>query len=434
MNVIFAGRLISAALLLLSLQLHAAEPLIVRTAISPESDVWVGQQVRLQLDLLALDGWAESSRLPHFEVDGAYLLRVESQGTRLSETLAGLSYSGQRYEWLLYPRRAGKIRIPPARLEARVKSFGADGGTEAASWTTPELTLEARLPPGAEHLQEGLISTTEMTFTQSWEPTQTTLRAGDGLRRTVSFRAAAIPAMAFTPMEAESLPHVAVYRGEPAVEDVVNRGVLEYGRRIESITYVPARAGEYRLPDISLSWWDIGSKQLRSENLPGITLSVTSASGADAGAPGDVLAGWKWLLAATALLTALYFTTRRWLLPRWRELRAARGDSEAAWFRRFVKIARRGSATETMAALMQWLDRLRLPQRPASLQHFMQQYGDVPGRAHSERFTEAFLGSGADWNAAELVKAMRRARRALHARQQADRDARQRHALRPLNP
>ena len=155
MNAIFARRLLSIALLFLCLQPHAAEPLIVRTAISPESDVWVGQQVRLQLDLLALDAWAESSRLPHFEVDGAYLLRVESQGARLSETLEGRSYSGQRYEWLLYPQRAGKIRISPAQLEARVKNFGAEGAAEVVSRATPELSFTARLPAGAEHLQGG---------------------------------------------------------------------------------------------------------------------------------------------------------------------------------------------------------------------------------------------------------------------------------------
>lgn len=434
MNETLARWLLSIALLFLPVQLRATEPLIVRLAISPDSGVWVGQQLLLQLDLLALDGWAESSRLPHFEVDGAYLLRVESQGTRLSETLDGNSYSGQRYEWLLYPQRAGEIRIPPARFEARVKNFGADGGAEGTTWATPELSFEASMPPGAEHMDGGVISTTEMTITQSWEPPQTEVRAGDGVRRTVSFRAAAVTAMAFAPLQADSLPHVAVYLDEPAVEDVVDRGRLEYGKRIESVTYVPARAGEYRLPDISLSWWDIGSKQLRTESLPGITISVTPASGGAASDPAVGLPGWKWLLAAIALVAALYYTVRRWLLPRWREFRAASGGSEIAWFRHFVKTARRGSATETMVALMQWLDRLRLPRRPARLRHFMQQYGDAPGRAQSERFTEVFLHGDGDWNTAELVRAVRRARRAFHSRQRADKDARQRHGLRPLNP
>ena len=176
--------------------------------------------------------------------------------------------------------------------------------------------------------------------------------------------------------------HVAVYQEEPAVEDVINRGQLEYGKRIETITYVPARAGEYQLPDIGVSWWDIGSKQLRTENLPGISIAVTAAARAAAGAPAEMVAGWKWLLAAIALLTALYYAARRWLLPRWRKLRAAREDGESAWFRRFVKRARRGSAAETMAALIQWLDRLRLQQRPASLRHFMRGSGPIATRGN----------------------------------------------------
>ncbi|MEN8213736.1 MAG: hypothetical protein ABFR19_05170, partial [Pseudomonadota bacterium] len=69
--------------LLLPLRAFAAEQVVIRTKVIPDSSIWVGQQVVLQLDILALDGWADSKRLPDFSVDGAYILRVESQGTRL---------------------------------------------------------------------------------------------------------------------------------------------------------------------------------------------------------------------------------------------------------------------------------------------------------------------------------------------------------------
>ena len=150
--------------------------------------------------------------------------------------------------------------------------------------------------------------------------------------------------------------HVAVYQEEPAVEDVINRGQLEYGKRIETITYVPARAGEYQLPDIGVSWWDIGSKQLRTENLPGISIAVTA-------------------LAAAAMAEIARCQRRRrvCLLP-------AFCEESPPWQRR-----RDHGGADTVA---RQAASAAAPRQPA----------------------------------------------ALHARQRADRDARQRRALRRLNP
>lgn len=425
--------------LLLSLAAHAEDPVIVRTSITPDSSIWVGQQVVLRLDVLALDGWADSKRLPEFDVPGAYLLRVESQGTRLSETISGGSYSGQRHEWLLFPQRGDEFRIPPTEIEIKIKLFGADTNEQSVSLKTAALGFTVDTPPGAEHIS-GLISTTELTATQSWEPGDAKLRAGDGVRRTISFKAANVSGMAFTPLQPETVANLAIYPGEPDVADEINRGTLDYGKRVETFTYVPTKAGEYEIPDIAISWWDIKQKKLHQETLEGISLSVSKApagsgsGAADSTAPGRYL-NWIYLLPLAAVLIALVLLWQRRLFPAWKRHQAEQDNSESAWFKHFTETALKGELDETMAALMKWLDQLQLAERPARLRLFMEEFGDDPGRRQTENFMMTFNEQNEDgWNARELISAIEAARSDYLEHQKAGIEQHHRSRLQPLNP
>ena len=426
-------------ILLLPLQAHAEDPVIVRIAITPDSNIWVGQQVTLQLDTLALDGWADSRRLPEFDVPGAYLLRVESQGTRLSETISGDSYTGQRYEWLLFPQRGGDFKIQQTELEVKVKTFGAETSEQGISLKTAALEFTVDVPPGAEQIQ-GVISTTELTAIQSWEPDQSTLRAGDGIKRTISFKAANVSGMAFAPLKPETVANLAIYPGEPDVADEINRGTLEYGKRVETFTYVPARAGEYQIPAITISWWDIKHQKLHTETLEGVVLSVDRV--ADGSGDGSVVvidAGrrlhWSYLALLAVALIALLLLSKLLLYPAWKKRKAARVNSEATGFKHFVAIARKGELDDTMVALMQWLDRLQLMQRPARLGQFIEEFGDDPGRRQTRNFITAFSENNDDgWNAGELVTAMEAARSNYLGYLQAGVEHSHNRRLQPLNP
>ncbi len=426
-------------ILLLPVQAHAEDPVIVRTAITPDSNIWVGQQVVLQLDILALDGWADSRRLPEFDVSGAYLLRVETQGTRLSETISGGSYSGQRHEWLLFPQRGGEFNIPPTEIEAVVKTFGAETGNQHVSLKTVALDFAVDVPPGAEQI-EGVISTTELKATQNWEPDQFTLRAGDGIKRTISFRAANVSGMAFTPLKHETVANLAIYPGEPDVADEINRGTLDYGKRVETFTYVPAKAGEYQIPDITISWWNIKRHKLHTQKLEGATLTVTKAlKESGSGDAVSIDAGrnlnWTYLLLLSIALIALLFLWKRRLYPAWKRHQTVRENSEPAWFKRFTKTSRKEELDETMAALMQWLDQLQLAEHPARLRHFMQEFGDEPGRRQTQNFIAAFSeNNDDDWNAGELITAIEAARSNYLGRLQAGVGHSHNRCLQPLNP
>ena len=402
----------------------ADDSLLLRLALDPPKGLLVGQQARLNLDLLAPNGWASLATPPRLELPGAWLMRVETQGTRLSETLAGTDYSGQRYQWLLFPQRAGEFTLAPLPLKVSVKTFADGGNEQQQTLTTEALRFNAVSPPGTENIS-GLITTTALSASQQWQPDSDTLTLGDGIRRQISMRADGIAGMAFAPLQYPALDGVGIYPGEPQLQDRVNRDTLDSGERTETVSYVPEHPGSYTLPDITLRWWDPETQQLRKQILRGRTLSVSagpahagagSAAGSRAGSGrAPDLALLLALLSGGAAL--LFWGWRRYGQPRWAQRQQRRARSEAALFQRFVDAANSADPSATINALMHWLDRIEPTQasgqtgHPARLEPFLIQFGGSDDLDVIDQLLRALnKGNNARWQAAKLIATMCSAR------------------------
>jgi len=366
----------------------AAEEIVLRTAATP-GEAWVGQKVVLHVDVLAKDGWAQLKKVTDVEVEGAYLLRLESQGTRLSEMIDGDSYTGQRYEFMLFAQRDGKITVPPALVDVEIRTWGADGGTRIERMSLPLVEFVARTPPGAEGIR-GLISTSNLTASQDWDPETESPVVGDAIKRRITLRAEDISGMAFAPMLHNETEDLGIYLGEPTVEDRFARGDLT-GTRVETVTYVIERAGDFELPGVELSWWNIESQELQHIVLPGLTLQV--AGGPAVASQANERSSRSALIALLVVVVVLLVLGGR-VVVAWRQ---ARNETEAAFFRRIRHSARSGDQDALLSDTMRWLDRINDDSQAARLDLFLQKYGNSPALEsvpdRSEPDTMEFLSS-----------------------------------------
>jgi len=369
----------------------AAEEIVLRTAVTPE-EAWVGQKVVMHVDVLAKDGWAQLRKVTDAEVDGAYLLRLESQGTRLSETIDGDSYTGQRYDFMLFAQRDGKVTIPPVPVDVEIKTWGADGSARIERMSLPLVEFVVRTPPGAEGIR-GLISTSNLTASQSWDPETESPVVGDAIKRRVTLSADDVSGMAFAPTLHNETENLGIYPGEPTVEDKFARGELT-GTRVETVTYVVERAGDFELPSVELSWWNIETEELQHIVLPGLTLQVIG--GPTVASQPNERPTWSTLISLFVVVVAPLIFGRR-LLARWTAWRRARNETEAAYFRRIRRSARSGDQNAVLSDTMRWLDRINDASQAARLDLFMQKYGDSRAREavadQSESGTMAFVSS-----------------------------------------
>lgn len=213
-----------------------ADDVLVRTKIAPEDSVATGERVVLKVDVLGKDSWARLPSIPTIEVSGAITYVPPSQSVRLSETIDGESYTGQRYEWWVYPRRSGELTIPAIDLSIEQKVFGSDSDPSLIGKKSKELKLDVTLPEGAGGKEE-LLVTSSLKTNQQWSGQPERLMVGDGVTRTITRTAAGVPSLMIPPLEFDDADGVRLYVKEPKTENRINRGELS-STRTDTVTYV----------------------------------------------------------------------------------------------------------------------------------------------------------------------------------------------------
>ena len=222
--------------------------------------------------------------------------------------------------------------------------------------------------------------------------------------------------MAFPPVQHPEIEGVAIYPGQPSVADETDRGSLR-GQREESVTYVFEQPGTVVLPDIVLSWWNIGAERLERIELPGLEIEVVGAIGVEAtdSEPLSKPPPQQRDLTRTVLLVvfiaALGLWSSAWLVRRYRAWWAARQESEPAYFRRVGAAIRGGDPKSITAAVMRWLDRLDPGARPARLDLFLRHHGDEATRSAAASLTRSLATGESSSDRGTFARGLKKARR-----------------------
>ncbi len=69
---------------------------------------------------------------------------------------------------------------------------------------------------------------------------------------------------------------MSLYQNDPVIDDKNNRGDLT-GKRTDSATYVCERVGDFEMPALVITWWDIKREVLKRETLSSVTVTVNAA-------------------------------------------------------------------------------------------------------------------------------------------------------------
>jgi len=438
---------------------HAAEPM-ARVHVDAKQPVLVGQQIRIEVEIVAPNFFTSAPPFPPMQMPGAIVTMPDESGQNFVDVIDGQTFAGIRKTYIFAAQQAGDFMLPPVR--SAFTYSGDDGKPRQGEVTMPQTRITAVLPAGAAQAQgQGAAAqqpVARITITQSFDRSVDArsehLHAGDAVVRTLDTYAEMTQAMMIPPPHIEAPDGVRVFSADPKLSDVTkDREGFLGGRRIDRVTYVFEKPGTYKLPAIDIAWFDAGTGKSQKAEAPAVTITVDARQGSDAIAPeaAPVLGAdeggppgfwrrvaWKrWLGGGVAALLVagllLRWLTRRW--PDWKANRQARqarmNVSEPVLFEAVAQGCRAGDPTRTYAALLRWSKAhlgCTATVWSASLKD------DELGRELRELETRLYGGNApaSPWNGGALLNALQRARsrwlamRSSHAQSGG--------ALQPLNP
>jgi hypothetical protein len=361
---------------LLQAQTGGTQP-ILRAKVVPADKVIVGQPVRLVVEVLVPNYFTGAPNFPPFELDGAIVTLSDDRPEHFNEQINGITFAGIRRFYLIYAEQPGKFVIPSVTISVPYASKPPE--TTKANLNLPALTFTAALPVGATAGAKGLdyfLPTTQLTIRQQWSAPLSHLRVGDSLSRTVVVTAQKMQAMLIPPLELSAPEGVRVYPKNPEVEGKKSPiGEFLAGVRTERASYVFTRAGDYTLPAVEISWWDLTAQKMKTSKLPAVEIQVNGADSYVSELPPEPPQGpaptsrnnlrdylpvaLKAALALLLLAVVVFLVYRLGppLLGRITAARHRRQESEPAYWRRLNQALHRNDASHSYALLLAWIRR-----------------------------------------------------------------------------
>lgn len=346
---------------------------------------------------------------------------------------ARATHGGVRYDlyvrhYVLFPLRAGELRLSPPVFEGLVNlrpgpltPFGRPLPT--AAMRTFYATLEERiiqvLPPPAGVDARTWLPASQITLRETLEPDQDSYLPGQPLTRVVELSADDQLHAQLPPLQVAEPEGVKTYVDEEGETFEDGRGVA--AKRTTRWSYIPAQGGDLVLPEIRVPWWDVSHARARIAVIPSRTVTIAGAGAAapapraraapapDAAAPAPRAAPTvaPALLAAFAVLGWLV-TVLAWRVSRRRMQVAAAsagGETRRSVRARLQAALRDGDPAAVRAALMRWA-RVRWPEVR------LNGLGELAARSGPALRTElgcldrALYGRGCAWDARALAAAL----------------------------
>ncbi|MFL9867370.1 hypothetical protein PQR67_24610 [Paraburkholderia fungorum] len=345
---------------------------LVRAHLEPAGPVVAGSEVKLVVDLLTTAWFTEAPNWPLFTVADAIVSLPDEQADNLSEDIDGVRWFGVSRAYRIAPQAGKTYDIPPFAI-----TVYPGGMTTSVQLMTPALKLVATLPPGAQGMTV-FFPTTKLTVTQKIEPSTQQLRIGDSITRTITQSAAGTESMLIPPVSLGEVDGLKRYARSPTTRNVVQDRVgLVAGERIDSVTYIADHSGRFKLPPVTIEWWNTKTQKKETIELPGVMFSASSAHEKPLfEIPADVMSQGLshriivihsgQLIAGCAIALGLFLVVwarggivlfLRRAKHRLSDARKRWLESDAVMWRRLCAVARKGEWRLTIPALYGWMDR-----------------------------------------------------------------------------
>jgi hypothetical protein len=345
---------------------------LVRAHLEPAGPVVAGSEVKLVVDLLTTTWFTEAPNWPLFTVADAIVSLPDEQADNLSEDIDGVRWFGVSRAYRIAPQAGKTYDIPPFAITVY------PGGTTApVQVMTPALKLVATVPPGAQDMAV-FFPTTKLTATQKIEPSKQQLRVGDSITRTITQSAEGTESMLIPPANLGEVDGLKRYVKPSTTRNIVQDRVgLVAGERIDSVTYIADHNGRFKLPPVTIEWWNTKTQKKETIALPGVTFSASTAREKPLfDIPADVMSQGiphriivihsRQLIAGCAIVLGLLVVAwaRGRIVMLLRRAKRRLGDARKRWlesdtvaWRTLCAVARKGEWRRTVPALYRWMDR-----------------------------------------------------------------------------
>jgi hypothetical protein len=131
------------------------------------------------------------------------------------------------------------------------------------------------IPPGVAGSY--WLPATRLELREEWQSDLDDLVAGEPITRSLTLVADGLTAAQLPELAMQQIDGIKQYPDQPGLQNGRSSNGIT-GKREQKVALIPGAEGTYRVPEISLPWWNLESGKLETATLPARELSVAGAT------------------------------------------------------------------------------------------------------------------------------------------------------------
>ncbi|MDG4813549.1 BatD family protein [Hydrogenovibrio sp. 3SP14C1] len=188
------------------------------------------------------------------------------------KNVSGRLYDVYEWTWAFYPQKSGKMVIPPQSFNGRIQYRGQ---LKSVKDQTQPIELNILPKPTSYPKNTAWLPAKEITLTDDLQ-TQTSVRVGDSITRTLSLKAEGLLASQLPDFQFKDQAAFHIYPDQADNNNQkTEQGMLS--QKHQKIAIVPTQEGSMTLPEITLTWWNTQTQKQETQTLPEKTITVLPA-------------------------------------------------------------------------------------------------------------------------------------------------------------
>lgn len=264
----------------------ASEPLAVSVVVEP-TDVYAEQQFILKVQLVVTQNLSDLGG-SQLSIDGGDIRPLGQQTYQQVDN--GIATQVVELRYAVFPQQPGTLTIPALRYTGVIggrrsvfDSFGMRG--EQVIARSQPVSIEVK--PRQQKTGSEWLPASNLSLQATWSSDISQLSVGQPVTRTITMTAEHQRSELIPPLTTSSnIGDFKSYQDQPQLNDeVTEQGII--GTRIESQAIVASKAGELRLPEVRVPWWNTQSEQWEEAVLAEQVLMIAADSTVDINAGED---------------------------------------------------------------------------------------------------------------------------------------------------
>jgi len=227
-------------------------------------------------------------------LSGYELSKLETEGVetvieKLGEDTSFQTTKGNRpflvieRHYALFPQKNGKLHIQAVLAQANLRGnrssmFDPFRNRQQLKRARSEAINIDVLPVAKNYSAQQWLPAKEIQLVEEWSEQAPTFVVGKPITRTLTLLADGLTAAQLPEISLPAINDFKQYPDQPLLNDKKEAsGII--GMRQEKIAMIPTRAGNFKLPAISIQWWNTQTGKIETASIAARTINVTAAAG-----------------------------------------------------------------------------------------------------------------------------------------------------------